>query len=165
VEKVLFDTYFRDTPFDEIRYIFDLLGIGHRHKGVDIGMGGGVVCAVGHLKGACMTGIDCDGVMYKVAKEAWDDFEGRISRKTSHDPFYLGDGLKFLIGDFDMVWSYLMADKQPKVLEKFDREAKRGSRLVLRYPTPECRDMSKKDSLEQISSGDLDESFLILGKR
>jgi len=159
--KITHNTFFKDTPFKEIRKILEHLSFSKGKKLIDLGMGSGAVCAVGHLLGGDVKGVENDGIMYKIALKAWDDFEKDISRKIDYDPLYLGDALNFPISDADIIWSYLMTEKQPDVLRKYIREAKPRSKIVLRHPSDRCYDLSKNNGLEQLDTGNIIDTLIL----
>jgi len=159
--KVTHNYYFKDTPFNEMRYTLEHLSFGPNQSLIDLGMGSGAVCAVGHLLGGHVKGVENEGMMHKIAIKAWDDFEKGINKKVNYDPLYIGEALKFPIENADLIWSYLMTEKQLDVLVKYDREAKPGAIMVLRNPSPACYGFSENSLLKQLCSGNLKDTLIL----
>lgn len=156
---------FYPANLEHIRDALKLVGFGEGKHLVDLGAGDGRVVEIAYLMGGHADGPESKLEMYDVAQDAFKALAERGVKVPDTRAVEYRDAMKYPIGEADVMWVYLIKDRMMEAINKFHRESKLGSIILIYSSSPQYREVLSGLSLEEISAGNLSEYLLIVQKK
>lgn len=145
----------------ELSYV----GFGPGKYLVDLGVGDGRVLEVGYLLGGEVGGPEAIQEHAMVALEKFEKLRKRgVSTPPNHSIKIGADIMNYDISRADVVWAYLMAEKQPEAVKRFYMFGKSDGKLIVYRPSLECYEAVLKSSMRAPFEGSIHDNVMIINK-
>ena len=132
---------------------------------VDLGVCDGRVLEIGYLKGGEVSGPEKIKMHASEAYQKFDELRRKGVKTPPNEVIAVGeDIMNYDIRRADVVWAYLMAQKQPEVVKRFYMFGKPDGKLIVYRPSLECYKQVLQFSLTAPFEGSIDDVAMIINK-
>ena len=132
---------------------------------VDLGVGDGRVLEIGYLLGGEVGGPEAIEEHAMGARQKFDELRRKGIKTPPNNVISVGkDIMDYDITRADVVWAYLMAEKQPEVVVRFYQFAKPDAKLIVYRPSLECYQKVLQFSIGVPFEGSIHDVVMIINK-